>query len=168
MHRRVAFSFGLAIAVLLVSLVPVAAEGAPERFPLEADDLLFAPGEVCDFGVSQEILINQEYALAFPVAQDGSQLLLVTGRLTLRLTNLASGESITVNASGPGKLVFNEDGSLSIMAMGRTSFWFAPGDLDGPSLRLTAGLAIVVIGPAGSETYAVLPRRDQDLCAALS
>ena len=165
MRRTIALLFGLILVLATTS--PVLAV-KPERFFLPADDLQFAAGEVCDFPVMQEVVVNREYGLLFPVAQDGSQLMLVTGSLVLREINEATGKSIVVNASGPGKLTFNADGSLVASGGGRWTVFLFPTDVGGPSFHLTTGRVTVRIEADGTVSLAIFPNRTTDLCAALA
>ena len=87
-----------------------------------------------------------------------------------QLTNLDSGESITVNISGPGVFTYTED-TLTVQTEGRSLLFFLPGDLtSGQSyVRVTNGPNIFEVDLA---TGAITPIREStnfvDVCEALA
>jgi len=52
------------------------------------------------------------------VGPEGQIILLLNGALTETWTNPANGKSVTVNATGSGKVTIHDDGSLSIIQTG--------------------------------------------------
>ena len=123
----------LAIAILcpfvvLVGATSVSATGKPVREFLPAPEFIeFAPGELCEFGVRIDVLVNQEYGTTFTDDQGMPLRTIVTGRLVLKLTNLSDpSTSLVVNASGPGLVVY--EGDLIRVTLRGRSLIFLPGD----------------------------------------
>lgn len=160
-------SLVLASALLLVSAVPVAADGKPTRVFLPAGTVTTTAGQVCPFALQQEVLVNQEYGIIFTDAAGQPTHIIITGRFVVRLTNLDSGNSMVLNASGPGTLTFNADGTLTLDAQGPATALLLASDAGGPSAFYDEGRAIVVIGATGIVSR-VFVGHEVDLCAALA
>lgn len=158
MSRLIAF---IAVAIGAAVLAGSAGADRPVRTFLPADDLVLAG--ICPFDVELTFLANEEFETVF---SDGRTL--ITGTLKARLTNLASGNSIDVNISGPGVITETAD-TFEVKAEGRWLFFFFPGDL-GPGsagvLVLTSGLAFLR-GDASGLSFTPA-RNTTDVCAALA
>jgi hypothetical protein len=121
----------LVTAVAAVSVaVPVSSATPPTREPISFADRDFLG--VCSFGVHRTVLVNRSVVTTF---SNGNKL--TTGTFKERLTNLSTGKSIDVNASGPILAVFNEDGSSTEYLRGR-QFVRPPGEL-----LITTGLVVL-------------------------
>lgn len=106
----------------------------------------------------------------------------VTGALKVRVTNLENGESILVNASGPGTFeeIENEDGSLTVVIRGKGRsliFPETPEDLKFfgaaalPDVFITSGPlnATLTLTENGLQNVTFdVPRRVQDVCEILT
>ena len=106
--RRVLAVLG-AIALVAVSAAPVLAGGKP----VKASDgspppVIYPAGEVCDFDLLYEDILNTSHSLTFPAADDGTERVLFGGRIVVRLTNLDTDASRVYNASGPGTFIFGD------------------------------------------------------------
>jgi hypothetical protein len=90
------------IAALALVLAGAAGADPPTRTYLPAAPFSghFCPG----FDVLVTPLVDKEYATTF---DNGA--VIITGRLVIQVTNLSTGDSIVVNASGPGFV--SEDGT---------------------------------------------------------
>ena len=153
--KRLSLVLGLAVAVALL-LPSVAAADKPIREGLPAED--FTIQGSCAFDVDLQVLVNKEFITTF---SDGRQL--ITGRLVVRLTNVATGKSIDLNISGPGFITPHADGSVTFELSGR-SLVFLPG-----LLELTSGPVVLEIDPAGNVvSYAKTSAAAVDLCAVLA
>jgi hypothetical protein len=132
---------------LVLALASVAMADPPTR--------TFVPnvpvsGPVCPgFDVLLTPLVADEYGITF---SDGS--MIITGRLTIQLTNLSTGNSFVVNASGPAKI--SADGSTETL-FGNSLV------LDSGGLKLVSGVTVINETGVVSETGHVT-----DLCAALA
>ena len=98
-----------AIALVAVSAAPVLAGGKP----VKASDgspppVIYPAGEVCDFDLLYEDILNTSHSLTFPAADDGTERVLFGGRIVVRLTNLDTDVSRVYNASGPGTFIFGD------------------------------------------------------------
>ena len=104
----------------------------------------FTAGEVCEFPVTIMSVVSRERSTTF-FAPDGTiDRIQVTGRLVLQLTNDATGKTATVNASGPGTLTFNPDGSVTLVGRGITLYYLRAGlDTGGPDILLLHGRNVV-------------------------
>jgi len=160
MKRLIAIFAGIVIALMFTS---AAFADQPARNFLPAGD--FTLEDVCPFDVGVEIIENKEFITTF---SGGRQL--ITGTFKVRVTNLDSDESLDLNISGPGVLVFNPDGSLTVDAHGTWLLWFFPGNL-GPSspgqLFVNNGHFVETIGPGGISIDKQTGSQ-QDICAALA
>jgi hypothetical protein len=89
--------FGLVMA-LLAAAVPMAALGAPAIPKADPIVLVEAPaGEFCKFPIEITALDGTRL-------HDGHGVVLATGPFTITVTNLATGDAETFNASGPTRL----------------------------------------------------------------
>ena len=156
---RAAVLLALASALLLaqpaIAAKPVREDVPFEPFVLSAD--------VCGFEVLHEAVVNKTKQLTF---SDGRQQ--TSGVLKLRLTNLETGESIVVNASGPGRFITQGD-VLTVHARGPWTIFLFPGEPGGPGLFYYKGNTTytldLVTGAITSITSTATPR---DLCDDLS
>ena len=87
--------------LLLLSAAPVSAR-PPDREPVPDARDEYAAGVVCAFPTLIETTANKEKATTFYDREGNVVRQLVTGKLRMRITNTATGESIDVNVSGPG------------------------------------------------------------------
>ena len=158
--RRVAF-------VLAIAMVAVAAQSAnaekPVREDLPVDPFTLSP-EVCGFEVLQEAVVDRAKQLTF---SDGRQQL--SGALTIRLTNLETGNSIVVNASGPAK-VTTEGDVLTVHARGPLVTFLLPGEPGGPGLFLYKGKTTYTIDLVSGSLTSITSTDPgpRDLCADMS
>ena len=124
--RRVGTVVILSSLMLIVSAAP-AVGARPTREFLPAPDFIeFAAGELCDFPVRIDVLVNKEFGTTFFDDSGQPTRTLVSGRLILRLVNLDTSDSTVVNASGPGLVVYEGD-NIRVTLRGR-SLIFLPSD----------------------------------------
>ncbi len=118
-HSRRGWRALLPLVLLALFLTPsVALADKPTREPVPAaEPLRFAAGEVCAFPVLIEVPESKTKVLTFTDDSGTPLRQLITGKLRLRVTNLATGESLVVNVSGPGFLTFTE-GNLATVILG--------------------------------------------------
>jgi hypothetical protein len=124
----------------------------------------------CGFRVHVTLPVFDEYTKIVKAA-DGSMTTLVTGAITATFTNLRTGEAITENLSGPGKVTVAPDGSATITEKGHNGLFFLPADARRfglPTLTVTTGPVTESVAPNGAIT--ALSRRGHilvNICAAL-
>jgi hypothetical protein len=124
--RRVGSIVILSTLMLIASTAPVAATKPTREFLPAPEFVEFAAGELCAFPVRIDVLINQEYGTTFVDASGQPTHTIVTGRLVLQVSNLATSKSVVVNASGPGLVVYEGD-NIRVTLRGR-SLIFLPSD----------------------------------------
>jgi hypothetical protein len=136
--RRSKLAIAIAAFVFSFTAQPALA-GAPSRDPIPPFHDLFTAGTVCPFPVAVDGTFQNETATSL-----ANGTLLITGASFERITNMTTGKSIVLNASGPLKITFG-DTSLTARAEGRTLFSFFAGDVGPavPGLVLTTGLVII-------------------------
>jgi hypothetical protein len=144
-------AFPLALA-LLVSAGGQVNAGGPTRMFLPAPPFLLVT-DSCLFDVRIDFTRNSEYIMVFSDASGEPTRGIITGALVQRFTNVATGKSIVVNASGPGFLT-----NQSLVLGGRSTV-FVPG-------RLFLNAGRVQFDAVGNITS--VTGKTTDLCAALS
>ena len=86
----------------------------------------------------------------------------------MRLTNLATDEAITLNLSGPGRVTFHPDGSITFVNGGFGLIVVFPTDIPaGPRTILTAGRLVQTLTATGQLIVVSLAGRQEDVCRAL-
>jgi hypothetical protein len=148
---------------LLLPLAPTAIAAKPVKEPLPAPEpSVFPAGEICPFPLLVETVTNREKSITF---SDGSQL--ITGAFKDRLTNLATGESILVNASGPARLTFDGD-ILHVVSRGASLLLANATQPGGPGALFVHGFARYDIDLlTGEPLFLVVRGTTRDLCEQL-
>jgi hypothetical protein len=148
---------------------PALARGPKWQFQSKAATIL--PAELCGFEVRVTAPVNREFAKILK-ASDGSMILLATGSVTSSYTNLETGKTITENISGPARVTFFPDGSITALERGRNELTLPPADAARfglPTVSVTVGRRSVSRAPDGSITSLSLDGHVAvDVCAALS
>jgi hypothetical protein len=153
----------LAVAIIGASQIPIAAAHAvpPTRDTEPPFD--FASSTVfCGFPLRAETLQNNIKITTF---SDGHQL--VTGGRTVRLTNLATGRTLTLRDTGN---VTTNAAQTSETLTGSLVLFLFPGEPFGPGAWLFDGHTTATFAQPGGFTYGALALngKQTDLCAALS
>ncbi len=161
MRKTTLRSFVLTLAALSVMAAPALAAG-PIREPFFPNEP-FVINDSCDFPVLLEEIVNKEYGKTF-LDTDGNPIRqIVSGRLTVRLTNVDEpNNSVVLKISGPAEYVFHEDGTLTVTLRGRSLVF------DVGFLHLTTGHVEVEVteqGEISSSTPAT--GTTEDVCAML-
>jgi hypothetical protein len=143
------------------------ARGKPTRSPLLAGPFEVPAGVACSFGVlGGEPIVNNQVLKTFPPEPNGDIVQLATGALVFTVTNASTGKSITVNASGPGRITIHPDGSTTLEAWGR---WFLGLIENAPfTLFISSGRVVISIAPDGTPTLVSQSGHVEDVCALLS
>jgi len=98
-----------------------------------------------------------------------SGVIIASGTLKVRLTNLSTGKSVDLNISGPIRLEPQPDGSLRQITLGPTLFAFDPGVAPGlPLLALFHGRSESEFDTEGNFHFLSVKGRVQDVCALLT
>jgi hypothetical protein len=164
--------------LLLVAVLAATALSLPATVALaRGDGWVFFPSssfttDSCGTSVANDVLVNKEFAKAY-VAPDGSFVVhLVTGSFKVRLTNLDTGTSFVVNASGTGHdAVFFPNGDFLFQSSGTSivTITAAQAAATGlPEIFTNSGNMLLLFGADGS--LQVLQRTGAlvDLCARLT
>jgi hypothetical protein len=144
----------------------LSAIGKPSRSPLPAGDFEAPAGLFCSFGVLVETIVNNQVLTTFPQESNGDIVQLATGAFVTRLTNTSTGESITVNISGPGRFTTHPDGSATLEFSGR---WFLAFLENAPAKAfISSGRVVASAAPGGPVTIVSQSGQVEDVCALLS
>ncbi len=167
--RRVAVLCGVAVVVALMSTTPAMAK-APTREFLPLPDRIVLRNVCPDFRIVADILVNREYGITFTDANGDPSRMITQGSLVVRLTNPENGESIVLNISGPGELVFHADGSSTQTARGTWFLFFFEGQLgagmSGTSF-VNSGQVVFVNNADGTATILSQTGKMEDVCVTL-
>jgi hypothetical protein len=160
-RKRGLLSIALGLTLFTSLVVPVALADPPTRtfVPSPTFSGSFCPA----FDVQVTAIVNREYAISF---SNGATI--ITGHFVEELTNLTTGKTIQVNASGP--LFVTADGS-TVTLRGRTLLFGEAGDFgpgSPPTTTLLSGVAVITLGPDGTVTSLTTTGHSEDLCATLA
>jgi len=168
-QRMVSFGGGLALSVVLgLASAPIALATGPSHEKGGTSIQTFDAGIVCDFAVEWDSRVTTDNVMLFPVQTNGDQLLRVSGRELLIVTNLDTDASVVLRGGYREDLLFHADGSIDVTINGTIVAGYFPTDLGGPSMwwykgHLQDGL---------DDTFTLLEHAfvgsTTDLCAALS
>lgn len=111
---RVASLVATTATAVLIVCAPASANSDPHRIFLPATPFDL-PASFCGFPVHIAYPVDKEYATV-STEPDGSTVYVITGSLFATVTNLDTGKSVTVNASGPGTDTFSPDGTTVTVA----------------------------------------------------
>ncbi len=167
--RRVAVLCGVAVVVALMSTTPAMAK-APTREFLPLPDRIVLRNVCPDFRIVADILVNREYGITFTDANGDPIRMITQGSLVVRLTNPENGESIVLNISGPGELVFHADGSSTQTARGTWFLFCFEGQLgagmSGPGF-VNSGQVVFVNNADGTATILSQTGTMEEVCVTL-
>jgi len=170
MRRRIV-SLLAATLLALLSAMPAAAQGGPERIWLGEEEIPFGE-EYCGFPVLLEDYFATTKVLIFPADEDGNQRLIQNGVFKSTVTNLDDpGQSTNLNLGGKITLYFNADGTVRVEGSGTILLWYSPVEAAvselGAGIFLLHGRATERYGPTGL-VEATYTGRVTDLCAQLA
>lgn len=153
----------LAIMFALVLATPVLAAEGPTRVfaPVDPATLDAPAGQFCPFAVMIEFLNQKTYALVF------DDRIIVSGRVTVRVTNVETGESVERNISGPGVFTVLPDGSFLVEGGGPWFIYLPDTAPDGPGLWFTTG-RLTGLFTGGNLTDWTVQGTVTDVCALLA
>jgi hypothetical protein len=154
-----------------LALVGSATADRPIKFPTPAPDQAFAAGDLCSFPVT---IVSPRFNNGFAIIhtqKDGTTWLWGGGHGEAVVTNTANRKSMTINVTGPGKIYFNDDGSIDIVGGGH---WLVAQTADdpaptAPSLWLYSGsITIHLSSETGTQIVGYNGTAPIDVCAALA
>lgn len=134
----------LAALLALAVTAPVAAGGKPEKSnndPIVQGPEVFAG--TCDFPVQLVDSFASSRNLVFPIADDGSMRVIITGGYMSTFTNLAKPENtLDLSFFGHLELVFQPDGTIDVLDSGQAIWWFNDAD-DAAMYGLEPGIYLI-------------------------
>jgi hypothetical protein len=155
------------VFVLIFGVSSVAAKGPPIHEFYTPPDLEFAPGEVCAFGVTGEVLHGRGHD-KITEFEDGTLQIRTTGVLVARITNVSTGESVVRNFSGPVDFVMHPDGTATSWNRGHTLAFLLSFEPGGPALWHHSGTIRWAVDEQGLFSVVSETGIREDLCATLS
>jgi hypothetical protein len=159
--RRRSSILALLAGVLLATTVVSPAQAAPPTRETEPPFDFDSNSLFCGFPMRAETLRNTVKIATFSDARQ-----LVTGGRTVRLSNLASGQSLVLRDAG--NVTTNPERTAEVLTGSLVLFLF-PGEPFGPGAWLFVGRTIATFAEPGGFLYSDLDLdgRRIDLCAAL-
>jgi hypothetical protein len=166
------------LVMLAASVAGLMLAGTPSALANKDPHRVFLPAEpfdiaanVCGFVVHVDIPVDRQYG-TFSEAPDGSTILKITGSLVWTLTNTTNGHTITLNASGPGTIIFPINTTLAIVnGSGLNIVYVTNGAQFGvPNIMYSSGL-LKFTTDLSNDTLVSLDRVPHvllDVCAAIS
>ena len=162
--KRLSWALATASLAIALATLPVAAAGNPGRVFAPVGDVVIDFCDIAGSHVTGPILahatINREYAKTF-TSRNGTVRVAINGRLVTTFTRLETGQSVTLNTSGPGTITFYPAGNVTIVGRGLS------GVANSTGIRIYAGR--LDIDPAtGSVLTTSAGHQKTDVCALLS
>ena len=162
-----------ALSLVGLTASPVLAERPTIQYLDLPSGFSFTLPGVCSFDVFEELLGNKEKIATFYDQNGEIAFQVLTGVNKWRFTNVDTGKSIVLNASGPGRFSVQPGSDIVLAELGGVSFWtFQPGTQPPgwPALALTKGRIVAELDPTTFTIMTLIGQQGstvQDLCAAL-
>lgn len=156
-----------AIAMLAISAMPAMA-GKPQKFPATPFTGSFNAGDVCAFQVDTAPVEFKVTVKVFSDSGGNPTRIEFRGRDVIEVTNHDTGKRLVFNASGPGTLYPQPDGSTLAVGGGPGLFALFPGDDRGPAMLYIKGRATFTVSPTGQISNIVTHGPVVDVCAMLA
>src|SRR5215208_1647040 len=117
-----------ALSLLGLTASPVLAERPSIAYLDLPSGFSFTLSGVCSFDVFEELLGNKEKIATFYDQNGEVTFQVLSGANKWRFTNVDTGKSIVLNASGPGRFSVQPGSDIVRAELGGVSFWtFQPG-----------------------------------------
>jgi len=143
-----------ALLAICLTATPASASNRTPFEPIPLKGFVFPAGALCPFKLKVKPVISDEYIMTLP---DGSAL--ITGALTVRLTDLDTGTSQVVNISGPTRV--SADGATLIAYGPLLQPFFG----DHPELIFFHGRIVFSVDADGNATLVSQVGTSEDACA---
>jgi hypothetical protein len=160
---KLLLSISATALVAAAVVAPSAWAEKPVKETIENEPVEFAAGEVCPFVVLDDASDQQTTLTTF---SDGRQLVKTNG--TERVTNVLSGESLSMPIAGSVMYEPLANGGLRATSRGRILLYYLPEDVIGPALQLTIGRSVEIFDESGVITSVDPSGQRIDICAQLS
>ncbi len=153
----------------VLTAAPALANNDPHRVFLPAGPLDF-PAGFCSFPVHSEVLVNKEYG-KFTTLPDGTTIIKLSGSFKVTMTNVTSGKTVPVNASGPGSIRLGTDGTTTVDGTGHwliTNLAADAAPFGLPGVMLTSGRLHEVLDSSFHPTELSVTGHVIDVCALIA
>jgi hypothetical protein len=161
--------FAIALGLAMSAFIPQAAgAAAPTRFPGTPFTGSFLAGQVCAFQVDTAPVDFNAVVTVFFDASGHVTRVQFTGHVTDSVTNHVTGKTLIFNASGPGTLFPQPDGSTLAQGGGPSLFALFSTDDRGPALLYIKGRVTFTVSPTGQISHLVSVGPVVDVCAQLA
>jgi hypothetical protein len=153
-----------AVAAVLVTSSPASANSGWVPAPTPPFDI--AAGEVCDFAIHGEPVVDQVKTKVVATYPDGSKKVeLARGALILRITNVDNGVARLEDGSGSGLFMFAQDGSFTVDIVGPLLIGFRQGLSNVPrGLYALDGVYRIAIQPTGFKKLIMIHGTARNVC----
>ncbi len=178
-HRRVLL-FLIAALATLVTLAgpagastpvarPVVPRGGSVSGPVPQDYPPFADpaGDPCPFPLHGTFPVNHTVGYFYKNAAGRTVAAYYTGALTMQVTRVDTGTTMTYDISASGVQTFASDGSSTLYGFGPFSSTQHPGDRPGPELAILHGISALHIAADGTKTI-LYSSRVENVCRELA
>jgi len=166
MRRRIRNRFAVATivaAAVLMGTGTVANAEPPIPIPPNPETT-WPAGTVCPYPV--HVVATENKSLLHQLSNGQ---LVITGKLTERVTNLDTGRSESYKVSGPLRIISHDDGSATVISHGRLFLSLSSSaDVGGPGLFIYIGRVVAQVSPDGTLVSVSRIPRVIDVCAALA
>lgn len=169
--RRAVIATVVMVTALLVGSTPAQAAGGSHGGWVPAPSTGFEQpaGARCDFAIRAEPTRDEVRKLVLATYADGSpKRELYAGDLIVRYTNLSTGASTLVDASGTALIDYGTDGSMTWYVVGPAIFGFRA---DGSSLPrgmwLIDGVYTIAFTPTFQKTVTMIHGTSHNICEDL-
>jgi hypothetical protein len=152
-------------AALVVACLTATVAEASRPIPLPPNGPLTWPaGTLCAFPL--RIVTTENKSLLHEFSNGD---ILITGKLTQRVTNLDTGASEAFKASGPLRVMFHDDGSSTVISTGRILITLSSAaDPGGPGIFIYTGRVVYQIDADGNTTSVSRIPNSLNICTVLA
>ena len=157
-------------AVLALAVPTVATADKPVKEPTPYSPFTFDAGVVCPFAVDLSFPSDANFQITHTDKTGAVRWIWGGGHNVARVTNHSTGNSVTINDTGPGKVTINDDGSLTLDGTGHWLVGYFPTDVPaGPRMILYSGHIVLHVAPDGQLTLVSYDgTAPQDVCAMVA
>ena len=153
------------VAALAAVCATATAANASRPIPLPpGPDVTWPAGTLCSYPL--RIVTTEDKSLLHEFSNGQ---ILITGKLTQRVTNLDTGVSHAFKASGPLRVIFHDDGTSTVISMGRILITLSSAaDAGGPGIFIYTGRVVYQNSANGTVTSVSRIPNSLNICTALA
>lgn len=161
---------GLILALSVLALPVSASADKPIKEPTPTSPFVFTGDTaVCAFPVSTTSPVNGGFGNTHLDKNGNVRWFWGGGHNTEQFTNVNNNKSVELNTTGPGKITFNPDGSLTIDGTGHWSVAYFATDSPSMALIYYSGHIVLNVSPTGTLTLvSYVGAAPQDVCAMIA